>query len=180
MKTKNLISSWVAKGAGCILVLTLMLSYNSSQAQQKSAGNEVFTSVEHTPEFPGGMEAFFQYLAKNIRYPAAARDKNITGKVIVTFIVEKDGSLSDVKAVRSPDQSLADEAKRVISESPKWKPGTQNNHVVRVQYTIPVQFSIVKNDDKEPKTEKGQPANKVGSNKSKTTTDEVVVVSYKN
>ncbi|MBS7566621.1 energy transducer TonB [Mucilaginibacter sp. Bleaf8] len=180
MKTRKFNNSWVAKGAGCILTLTLMLSYNISRAQQKSTGNEVFTSVEHTPEFPGGMEAFYQYLGKNIRYPAPARDKNITGRVIVTFIVEKDGSLSDVKAVRSPDQSLANEAKRVIAASPKWKPGTQNNHVVRVQYTVPVQFSIIKNDGKEPKSEKGQPTNKVGSTKNKTTTDEVVVVSYKN
>ena len=108
------------------------------------AGNksEVFTEVEQTPEPEGGMQGFYQYMGKYVRYPAEARNNKIEGRVIVQFIVEKDGSLSNVSALRGPGHGLDEEAARVVAASPKWKPGRQNGKPVRTQFTIPVQFSL--------------------------------------
>jgi TonB family protein len=120
-----------------------IFAVNPGYAQEKDSDhNEVFTSVEHTPEFPGGMDAFYRYVASNIKYPAEARAKKVGGRVIATFVVEKDGTLSNFKSLRSPDELLSQEAVRVLAASPKWKPGTQNGHTVRVQYTVPIMFSI--------------------------------------
>ncbi|WP_158825366.1 M56 family metallopeptidase [Mucilaginibacter lacusdianchii] len=114
--------------------------------------NEVFTSAEHTPEFPGGIEKFYQFLGQQIRYPKTARDNNIQGRVIVTFVVEKDGSLSDVHSLRGPGSGLEEEAVRVIARSPSWIPGVQNGNKVRVQYTVPVLFTMANDDVPKPDT----------------------------
>ncbi|MGZ3759104.1 MAG: TonB family protein [Mucilaginibacter sp.] len=104
----------------------------------------VYASVEHEPEFKGGIQAFYAFLAQNIVYPANARKRNITGKVFVQFIVEKDGSLSEVHAVRDSNDELSPEAERVVKLSPNWIPGTQNGRLVRVQYTVPINFNLTK------------------------------------
>jgi protein TonB len=104
--------------------------------------NQIFTSVEQSPDYPGGIEKFYAYLGKAIHYPAVDKENNVQGRVIVTFVVERDGSLTDVKALRGPDQSLQDEAVRAVKSSPHWKPGIQNGRPVRVQYTVPVMFSL--------------------------------------
>lgn len=101
----------------------------------------IFTAVEHEPEFPGGMQKFSKFLQNSIRYPAEAHDKNIQGKVFITFVVEKDGSLTDIKVVRGIGGGCDEEAVRVMKLSPKWNPGTQNSHTVRVFYTIPLSFT---------------------------------------
>jgi len=107
----------------------------------------VFTSVEQVPEFPGGLNEFMVFLSKNIRYPAKARENKVQGRVIISFIVERDGSLSDVHVVRGIGYGADDEALRVIKLSPNWKPGVQNGHPVRVAYSVPISFSL---DDGKP------------------------------
>ncbi len=107
-----------------------------------SKSNIVFTSVEHVPEFPGGLNAFSQFLASNIRYPKEARDKNTQGRVIISFIVETDGSLSNIKVARGIGDGADEEALRVLSMSPKWKPGVQNGLTVRVAYSVPINFTL--------------------------------------
>ncbi len=106
------------------------------------ASNEVFKAVEINPEYPGGEGAFGKFLQKNINYPIIAKENNIQGKVYLQFIVERDGSLTDIAIVREPGSGLGDEAKRVLKMSPHWKPGIQNGKPVRVQYTIPVNFTL--------------------------------------
>lgn len=101
----------------------------------------VFQVVEQMPEFPGGMGECLKWLQANIKYPKEAKEKGEQGRVIVQFIVEKDGSITDVKVVRSVSPILDAEALRVISSMPKWKPGMQRGKTVRVKYTIPIMFN---------------------------------------
>ncbi len=101
-----------------------------------------FLIVEEMPEFPGGEKAMYRYLSTHTDYPDKAKEVGIDGIVYVSFIVEKDGSLTDIKVLRSPNQLLSDEAVRVISEMPRWKPGKQRTKPVRVSYNIPIKFSL--------------------------------------
>jgi TonB family protein len=109
--------------------------------------DKVFTSVEHVPEFPGGLDAFIAFISKNIKYPAEARQNKVQGRVIISFIVEEDGALSNVHVARGIGYGADEEALRVIKSSPNWKPGTQNGHLVRVAYSVPISFSL---DDGKP------------------------------
>lgn len=102
----------------------------------------VFEVVEEMPDFPGGMKALMEYLSQNIKYPAEAHAKGIQGRVIVSFIVKKDGSISDIKVVRSVDPYLDKEAERVIAAMPAWKPGKQRGQAVNVKFTVPVAFRL--------------------------------------
>ena len=103
----------------------------------------VFQVVETMPEFPGGPQALFKYLADNVKYPVIAQENGIQGRVICQFVVNKDGSIVDVVAVRSSGEaSLDKEAIRVIKSMPKWKPGKQRGKPVRVKYTVPVNFRL--------------------------------------
>ncbi len=104
--------------------------------------NQIFTSVEKSAEFPGGLDKFGKYLSKNIRYPAVARENNVQGRVIVQFVVERDGSLTDLHVVRSLGSGCDEEAIRVLKNSPKWTPGIQNGRPVRQQYTVPISFTL--------------------------------------
>lgn len=104
--------------------------------------DEVFRIVEEMPEFPGGMGECLKFLESNVRYPKVAHDNGVQGKVIVQFIVEKDGSVTNPQVVRSVDSYLDTEALRVIMLMPKWKPGMQRGQSVRVKYTIPVAFRL--------------------------------------
>jgi protein TonB len=107
-----------------------------------SDNKTIFTAVEINPEFPGGDGAFNKYLSTHIRYPNVAKENNVQGRVFIQFIVERDGSLTDLKAMRDPGSGLGDEAIRVLKTMPHWKPGIQNGKAVRVQYTVPVNFSL--------------------------------------
>ena len=103
---------------------------------------EVFMVVEDAPEFPGGINALLEYLKKNIKYPAICRDNNIQGRVIVSFVVNKDGKIVDPEVVKGVNPSLDKEALRVISTMPNWKPGYQRGKPVRVKYSVPVNFRL--------------------------------------
>jgi len=100
------------------------------------------TSVEIYPDFEGGMKGWEKYLRRNLRYPYDAQEQNKQGKVFISFVVEKDGSISNVTLVRGVHKSLDEEAARVIKKSPKWKPGIQNGRAVRVRYNMPVSFAL--------------------------------------
>jgi TonB family protein len=109
---------------------------------KKAGPNEIYTAVEHSAEYPGGIQAFYNYLAKNLRYPPIAKANDVTGKVLVTFVVEKDGRLTDMKVIRGVGSGCDEEALRVIKASEKWLPGKMlNGKVVRQQYTLPITFS---------------------------------------
>ena len=103
---------------------------------------EIFMVVEDAPEFPGGTQALLDYLRKNIKYPAICRENNIQGRVLVSFVVNKDGAIVDPEVVRGVNPSLDKEALRVISGMPNWKPGSQRGKPVRVKYTVPVNFRL--------------------------------------
>jgi protein TonB len=98
--------------------------------------------VEQMPSFPGGDAALTQYLSSNVKYPAVAVENGIQGRVVCKFVVERDGSITDVRVVKSVDPSLDKEAVRVIRAMPRWFPGRQNGAAVRVNYTVPVRFSL--------------------------------------
>lgn len=104
--------------------------------------DEVFKVVEVDPEFPGGVEALYKYLAENIKYPVMAKNNKVEGRVYITFVIEKDGTVSDAKVLRSVNEELDAEALRVIKAMPKWKPGMQQGVPVRVQYNIPITFKL--------------------------------------
>jgi len=103
---------------------------------------KIFTAVEQFPSFPGGTNAFYKFLAKNIRYPAEAVKNNTQGTVIIGFVVEADGQLTNVKIIKGVSPEIDAEAIRVIQISPKWKPALQNNKPVRVQFRMPISFSL--------------------------------------
>lgn len=103
---------------------------------------EVFTIVEDQPEPPGGMGAFYQYIAKNMKYPAQARRMGVEGKVFVQFVVDKDGSITEVLAVKGIGAGCDEEAVRVISEAAKWKPGKQRGRPVKVRMILPITFKL--------------------------------------
>ena len=101
-----------------------------------------FAAVEKLPAFPGGEAAFGKYLSNNIRYPPVAKENNTQGRVIVSFVVEKDGNLTDIKVLRDIGGGCGAEAIRVLQKSPAWTPGIQNGKKVRVAYTMPINFTL--------------------------------------
>ena len=105
---------------------------------------EVFTTIEDDPEFPGGLEAMMKFLADNIVYPQEAKDNKIEGRVFVSFVVEKDGSISNIRILRDIGSGCGAEVVRVVKLMPKWKPGMQKGKPVRVQFNLPVNFSLPK------------------------------------
>ncbi|WP_460694696.1 energy transducer TonB [Mucilaginibacter puniceus] len=124
------------------------LSYDNSNGAKifkvvdNSVDNQVFTVLETQPTFPGGIKNFLQYIANNVKYPAEDRKNNLQGKVIVQFVIETNGSLTDIKAIRSPSNTMSEEAVRVVSSSPKWIPGMQGGSFVRSQFTVPINFTL--------------------------------------
>jgi TonB family protein len=134
---------YVKKGGSKEVVSVVV---NAKNPQQEAAEDiempKVFDVVENMPEFPGGMAAMMQFLSENVCYPEAAEKAGTQGRVIATFIVEKDGSITNIKIVKSVSKELDAEAKRVIEAMPNWKPGKQNGEPVRVKYTIPITFRL--------------------------------------
>ena len=112
------------------------------EVKEEKKPEEIFRSVEQPPAFPGGDAALMKYLSSHIQYPTMAQENNIQGKVVVQFVVEKDGHVGDVKVVRSVDKDLDREAVRVCKSLPKFTPGRQNGQAVRVWYTLPVNFKL--------------------------------------
>lgn len=110
--------------------------------EREEEEEEIFVVVENQPEFPGGQAAMMKFLSDNIKYPVIAQENGIQGRVICNFVVERDGSITDVQVVRGVDPSLDKEAVRVIQSMPKWKPGMQRGKPVRVRFTLPVVFRL--------------------------------------
>ena len=103
----------------------------------------ILTIVEMPPEFVGGEDAMYKWLSENIKFPQVAKETQISGTVIVTFVVERDGSISNIKVLKDIGGGCGDEAMRVVKIMPKWKIGKQNGIPVRVQYNLPIKFSLV-------------------------------------
>jgi len=110
--------------------------------EEEVVEQEVFTIVEQMPSFPGGDAKMYEYLGKNIKYPQIARESGIQGRVFVNYVVEPDGSVSNVKVLRGIGGGCDEEAMRVVKAMPKWKPGKQRGKAVRVSYTLPVVFKL--------------------------------------
>ena len=108
----------------------------------EEAEEEVFLVVEEDPEFPGGLDALSKFIADNIKYPQLAKENNITGKVFVSFVVEKDGRVGQVKILRDIGGGCGNEAVRVVKMMPRWKPGKQRGKPVRTQFNLPVNFDL--------------------------------------
>lgn len=104
--------------------------------------NKIFKAVEVEPEPPGGMAGFIQWVARNYVYPQGALDAGVSGTIQLSFVVEKDGSLTDIKVVRDMSYGTGDAAVRVLKKAPKWSPGIQNGRPVRVAYTLPIKLNI--------------------------------------
>ena len=146
MQTNTAIGALDVKGnsdQGEILKVTQRVETEPVKAEPKpEVENKVFDVVEQMPSFPGGPSALMQYLSSNIKYPVVAQENGVQGRVVVSFVVERDGSITDVQVARSVDPSLDREAQRVVRNMPRWIPGKQNGQAVRVKYNVPVAFRL--------------------------------------
>ncbi len=113
-----------------------------TEVVQQEVSQKIHEVVEQPPQFPGGQAALLSWLSQNIHYPPVAEENDIYGRVVVSFVVESDGSISNVQVVRGVDPSLDKEAVRVTKAMPKWLPGKQNGQAVRVKYNLPVTFKL--------------------------------------
>lgn len=142
-KTNTAIGAFDVKGndeaAGEVLKAKEVIAQPEPPKEEET---KVFEVVEQMPSFPGGAGALMQYLGSNIKYPVVAEENGVQGRVVCTFVVEKDGSITDVRVVKSVDPSLDKEAVRVVKGMPRWIPGKQNGAAVRVKYTVPVTFRL--------------------------------------
>jgi protein TonB len=142
-KTNTAIGAFDVKGndeaAGEVLKAKEVIAQPEPPKEEET---KVFDYAEQMPSYPGGQGALNEYLSKTIRYPVAAEENGIQGRVIVQFVVERDGSITDVRVVRSVDPSLDKEAIRVVKSMPKWIAGKQNGAPVRVKFTLPVSFRL--------------------------------------
>ncbi|MBQ7150601.1 MAG: energy transducer TonB [Prevotella sp.] len=144
METKTAIGSFDVKGNddvnGEVLKAKEVIAQPEPPKHEEEA--KVFDVVEQMPSFPGGPSALMEYLHDHVKYPVVAQENGVQGRVVVSFIVERDGSITDVRVVRSVDPSLDREAARVVSSMPRWTPGKQNGSAVRVKYNVPVSFRL--------------------------------------
>ena len=148
-KTNTAIGAFDVKGndeaAGEVLKAKEVIAQPEPPKEEET---KVFDVVEQMPSFPGGPSALMQYLSRmqylssNIKYPVVAEENGVQGRVVCTFVVERDGSITDVRVIKSVDPSLDKEAVRVVKSMPKWIPGKQNGSAVRVKYTVPVTFRL--------------------------------------
>lgn len=109
---------------------------------QQDKPEKIYETVEVLPQFPGGMKEFLSFIGENIKYPQDVQKAGIEGRVVCQFVVEKDGSINEVKVVRSINPTLDQEAVRVIQSMPKWTPGTVKNEPVRCMFSVPIAFSL--------------------------------------
>ena len=142
-KTNTAIGSFDVKGndetGGEVLKAKEVIAQPEPPKEEET---KVFDVVEVMPTFPGGQGALFEWLSKNIKYPVVAEENGVQGRVIVTFVVERNGSITDVQVAKSVDPSLDKEAVRVVKAMPHWIPGKQNGSAVRVKFTVPVTFRL--------------------------------------
>ncbi len=143
METKTAIGSFDVKGNDDANGEVLKAKEVIAQPEPpKVEETKVFDVVEQMPSFPGGPTALMTYLSQNTKYPVVAQENGVQGRVVVSFVVERDGSITDVRVVRSVDPSLDKEATRVVKSMPNWIPGKQNGSTVRVKYNVPVSFKL--------------------------------------
>jgi protein TonB len=116
----------------------------TNTSEGSGTGDEVYNTgdISDFPEFEGGMKAWYKFIQRNLRYPASAIEQGKQGKVFISFVIERDGSISDVKVMKGVGYGMDEEASRVIKKSPAWKPGKQNGKSVRVRFNMPITFSI--------------------------------------
>ena len=127
-----------------MMAVLCLMTANAQKTVVSQSNQNVYDQVEEMPEFPGGMPALIEFLQTNIKYPKDAIKQEVGGRVMVMFVVETDGSISNVRVARKVFPSLDEEAVRVVKAMPKWKPGKEKGRLVRVNYTLPVVFSIKK------------------------------------
>lgn len=142
MSTKTAIGALDVKGNDDANGEVLKIKEAVAQPEPKPEVEKVFDVVEQMPSFPGGPSALMEWLSNNVKYPVVAQENNVQGRVVVSFVVERDGSITDVKVVRGVDPSLDKEASRVVRAMPRWIPGKQNGSAVRVKYNVPVAFRL--------------------------------------
>jgi protein TonB len=142
-KTQNANGLWWRLLATLSVLAILFTINTTAMAQNKKTSNDkVFEKVEDMPEFPGGEQAMMDFVSKNVVYPKEAQEKGISGRVFVSFIVEKDGSVNEVKVMRGIGGGCDEESVRVIKAMPKWKPGKMKGKPVRVSYMMPIVFRL--------------------------------------
>lgn len=124
------------------LLLFLCFSATNANSQTETIEDEYFVRVEEYPSFPGGQDSMFSFIGKNVVYPHEARVEKIEGRVIISFIVEKDGSLSSINLLKGTHESLDAEGLRVVRSMPAWLPGRQDGKPVRVKITLPITFKL--------------------------------------
>ena len=133
---------WRLMATLSVLVLLFVANTNATAQNKKAANDKVLEKAEVMPEYPGGDQAMMQFVAENVKYPQDAIDKEISGRVLVSFVVEKDGSIGDVKVVKGIGGGCDEEAVRVVNTMPKWKPGMDKGKPVRVSYMMPITFKL--------------------------------------
>ena len=127
------------EGKNGVILITTKQATQQAQATEDTA----FIKVESMPTFQGGdLNAYRNWFQSQLQYPAEAKEKGVKGRVIFSFVVEKDGSVSEFKVLNTPDKLLSAEVERVFKLTPKWEPGKQNGKEVRVKYTVPIYFAI--------------------------------------
>ena len=142
MSTKTAIGALDVKGNDDANGEVLKIKEAVAQPEPKPEVEKVFDVVEQMPSVPGGPSALMEWLSNNVKYPVVAQENGVQGRVVVSFVVERDGSITDVKVVRGVDPSLDREASRVVRAMPRWIPGKQNGSAVRVKYNVPVAFRL--------------------------------------
>ena len=125
-----------------MMAVLCLMTANAQKTVVSQSNQNVYDQVEQMPEFPGGMSAMIDFLQTNLKYPEDAIKQKVGGRVMVMFVVETDGSLSNVRVARKVFPSLDAEAVRVVKAMPKWKPGKEKDRPVRVNFTLPVVFNI--------------------------------------
>ncbi len=126
------------------MAVVCLMTASAQKTVVSQSNQNIYNAVEQMPEFPGGMPAMMEFLQTNIKYPKDAIKQNVGGRVMVMFVVETDGSLSNVRVARKVFPSLDAEAVRVVKAMPKWKPGKEKGRAVRVNFTMPIVFSLKK------------------------------------
>lgn len=125
-----------------VMAIFCLMTASAQKTVVSQENQKVFDTVEQMPEYPGGMPALIEFLQSNMKYPEDAQKQKVEGRVMVMFVVEKDGSITDVKVARNVFPSLDEEAVRVVNAMPKWTPGKEKGKPVRVQYTLPISFRL--------------------------------------
>ena len=138
--------------AKLILPYLLLCCIGLSSFAQTESSPEIYTIVEKKAEFLGGEEAMFKYIGENLSYPESARDEGIQGLVYVTFVIIETGKVTDVKVLRGIGGGCDEEAVRVVRSMPDWIPGTQRGKEVRIQYNLPIRFTLTKKKKKKKAT----------------------------